>query len=133
MEFRYDFGQNLDLSRFKNHLLFVFRKKQIVNFRIYTEQYVLDLDASQNKTIYYMSAEVYENIKDSDGEIFASNRIFPHVNSKLKVFGHIQKIFGYEDGEYCGVFIIEDPELTVKEVITLIKILHKWKNIKAFS
>lgn len=132
MEFRYDFGKKLDLSRFRKQLLSSLKAERRIDFRIYTNQYQLYLQQAhtEKRKTYIMHADLYELVRDSDGEIFTSNRIFPESNPKLKGFSIMQKVFSVEG--YGGIFIIEDPEITVKEIIELIKVLHKWEDLKAF-
>ena len=133
MQFRYDFGQKLDLSNFKKQFLFFLNQRKEVTYSVYLFQFKLFIITSYSNSGYILKIKTYELVRDSDDAIIVSNIIYPHNSPKLKGVNVIERLFGPDSPLYTsGCMKIRDPEYLVHEVCEVIKVLHKWKDLKAF-
>lgn len=135
MEFRYDFGEKLDLTRFRKQARhYIGRMREIVyncylaDYKVVAEIATLDDRASTSRhrvTAYFM-----EVIRNPDGTIQDQKAILPLTDTRFREIKIIQDIFP-ADG-YKTFFDSNDPQEIVDKLCNLISLVHKINHLKAF-
>lgn len=126
MQFRYDFGEKLDLSKFR---------KQAKHYSKYQSEYLLVLGEfllianfeSNNR----VQLTAFDITKDADGNISKKKFIFLAEDNRFQEFKDVRY---FTENNSAHPFTIEkqvDAE-TIDRICNLIKVFHKVNGLKAF-
>ena len=133
MQFRYDFvGDKLDLSHFqiqaKRHLT----KMRRLTYYFYVLGYKIqvNIDTPDDCTAHMVDFAIMELQRDNDGEIKVYSIIRVYEDLRFKEISDIVKY--YEPNAEQGHFESASVDKTVGILSTLIKVIYKINNLKAF-
>jgi hypothetical protein len=130
MKLRYDFGKNLDLSEFRKRFYFYLGSE--TSYSIFLYDFRIDITPSVNEEFLYVN--IYDLIRDMEGDVTLSQIICPLVDNRLKYLDLIKNMFPDKDKYYAtiDVSLVEGRDKIVKDICNLIKVLHKFSNLKVF-
>ena len=136
MQFRYDFvADKLDLSRFQKQVIKQIDQIHQIDHIIYN-LYVLgykirvDINSIKNSTAHMIEFIIMEIQRDNDGEIKYYKVIKPTEDLRFKNITDLVKYF--EPLSEFGGFQSSSVERTSNMLCTLIKVIYKINNLKAF-
>lgn len=131
MIFRYDFGKNLDLSRFRKQSTYYIGKLPTLNYHLFVGNYkmIADINVIEEQNLHNVTIAIFDITKDNEGQVKDSNTIVPLMDTRFKEIKEIISIF---PNDYMGEFSSDNSEFTSNKLCQLIKILHKIDNLKAF-
>jgi hypothetical protein len=134
MQFRYDFvGDKLDLSRFKKQVTQnLIRYEEKLEYYFYVlgykiQAYVARDDGSTN---YIIDFAILELQRDCDGEVKSYSAIQVPNDLRFKEFPDLIK--HYTSSAPQGYIVSNSVDEIVDTLSTLIKIIYKINNLKAF-
>lgn len=134
MQFRYDFvGGKLDLSRFKkqvNQNLIQYDEK--IEYYFYVLGYKIQayVEREEGSTNYIIDFAIMELQRDHDGEVEAYLAIRVTDDLRFKEFPELIK--HYTSFAPQGYIVSNSVDEIVNILSTLIKIIYKINNLKAF-
>lgn len=131
MIFRYDFGKNLDLSRFRKQSTHYIGKLPTINYHFFVGNYkmIADINVIEEQNLHNVTIAIFDITKDNEGQVKDSNTIVPLMDVRFKEIKEIISIF---PNDYMGEFSSDNSEFTSNKLCQLIKILHKIDSLKAF-
>lgn len=152
MIFRYDFGSNLDLSKFKKQFKHYLEKITNIDYHLFFNEYKLIIEIkkidesmldqinqlSQSEkfckplpnNLHMTSISIYDLTRDQDGEIIKSDFIIPLNDIRFKELKQIVEIFPFD--HYKGFFNSFCFENTTDKISKIINILLKINKLKLF-
>lgn len=134
MKFRYDFGQKIDLTRFRKQSLHYIKAHSENNWEFYISSYrVFFTSQHYGNNVYQFGLELQELKKDEDGNISESINVRPMQNTKFKE-AKCFLIFYDPSNKYEVVSSIVSPDIEyiIDSLIDLLKYISKIENLKAF-
>lgn len=136
MIFRYDFGEKLDLSRFRKQAGSYIKRFQFhsvespLEFHFYTTDFKIVLETEPTAEGLFKNKLSFFSIKrDADGQVKTTVALFPIGDSRFDSFKDVQSLFVQYSNKTEFTSSIED---TVEISCTFIKIVHKINHLKAF-
>jgi hypothetical protein len=132
MEFRYDFGDKLDLSLFKKQGAYYIGIRREVTYNLYLPGYKMRVEIARpdDSNGHMVTVYFYEIKRDSDGEITNEKIIIPLIDTRFKELRDIQDVFVID--HYKAHFDSNSAAMTIEKICKLLKVIHKINNLKAF-
>lgn len=131
MLFRYDFLNTLDLSRFQKQAGHYIKVMPEVTYHLVVFDYKLVADVRKtNDESYLVSLQIFDLTRDSDNEIIESKAIFPMNDPRFNEMKDFKHIFSLDHA--TGDFIVDTNVMIVEKLTSMIKMLNKLNNMKAF-
>lgn len=132
MQFRYNFGEKLDVSRFKKQAPHYISLAKPVEYDLYLPHYRLrvEVNTPEDSNGHDVLLSFSEITRDGDGEIIREHIISPANDSRFKEFREIKNIFTVSD--YKAAFNSNSSVDTVDKICSIIKILSKINNLTVF-
>jgi len=132
MNFRFDFGEKLDFSRFKRQAPHYISLAKPLDYHFYLPHYKMsaEIRSSENNSGHVVLIRFWEIFKDKDGEIIDQRMIYPLNDTRFQEIGDIKSLFGPNKHE--AEFESFNSVNTVERICFLIKILSKINNLKVF-
>ena len=132
MQFRYNFGEKLDVSRFKKSAPHYISLAKPVEYDLYLPNYKIrvEVDTPAGTTGHNVLLNFSEIVRDDGGEIIQEHIISPAHDSRFKEFREIKSIFTVND--YKASFTSHSSVETVERICSILKILSKINNLKVF-
>jgi hypothetical protein len=132
MIFRYDFGNKLDLNKFKSqstHYITYIKKMEyhlfIKNYKLIAEVSKSDISAN-----HQINISIYDVIRDANGDILNSQSIIPLTDARFKELKEIINIFPESFNK--GNFDASDSKSASDKICRMLNILFKLDKMKAF-
>jgi hypothetical protein len=132
MLFRYDFGEKLDLSRFKKQAPHYISNMREVTYNLFMPDYkmVVEVATPDNSTGHIVSLSLFEIKRDGEGEITEEKVIVPLIDTRFREIQSIKDIFKID--HYKAHFDSNNAIDTVEKICKLLKLIHKINNLKVF-
>jgi hypothetical protein len=130
MLFRYDFGEKIDLSKFKKQVPYFISKSDVTSFDIYFKDYSIKFEIFYDHILYKIITDIYLLNKDIDGKIINHEIIFPLEDYKFMNFKEIKEFF--LPTAYRSVKNFSDIKEMVDKIAAIIRIIHCVNNLKTF-
>jgi len=132
MLYRYDFGEKLDLSRFKKQAPHYINSMREVTYDLFMPDYKMSVEIStpDNSTGHIVSLSLYDLDRDDDGDIIRERVIIPLIDTRFREIQPIKDIFKID--HYKAHFDSNSSVDTVEKIAKLLKLLHKINNLKVF-
>lgn len=132
MEFRYDFGEKLDLTRFKKQAPYYIGQMRELTYNCYLADYkvVAEISTPDGSTTHRVSYYFMELTRNPDGTIQDQRAVLPRSDTRFREIKVIQSIFPI-DG-YKAYFDSNSAQNTVDKLCDLITLVHKINHLKAF-
>lgn len=135
MEFRYDFGQKLDLSKFLKQGPYYIGLMREVTYSLYVADFIMRVEIARpaNHNAHMVTIYFYEIKRDEDGEIISSEMIIPYHDLRFEGLLDIQEKQGlWSIDQYKAHFDSNSAVQTVEKICKILKFIHKINNLKAF-
>lgn len=146
MIFRYDFGSNLDLSKFKKQSAHYIGRIPNISYHLFLSNYKIiaeinkiddgsliqinSLSDSIPNNLHTTTISIYDIIRDNDGEISKSDVVVPLNDIRFKELKQIIEIFPTD--HYKGSFASSTSQNTCDKICKIVNILTKIDKLKAF-
>lgn len=132
MHFRFDFGEQLDFSRFKRQAPHYISLAKPLDYDFYLPHYKMsaNIRASENTSGHIVYIRFWEIFKDADGEMDSQRLILPRNDTRFQEISQIKNLFELNSHE--AEFESFNSINTVEQICFLIKILFKINNLKVF-
>lgn len=133
MLFRYDFGETLDVTKFRAQAQHYIAQMRQVDYNLFLQNYkiIVNIFTPDDCTAHLVSVALYHIIRDECGEITKVELLFPSNDLRFKEFKIIKEI--WEKPHYSfGNWDSGSVSNTTEKIISLLKIAHKIDNLKAF-
>lgn len=133
MKLRLDFGEKLDLSKFRKQAVFYIRTLPQVNYYLVLPHYevvaeIIRPEGSQTGRTVTLS--LFELVRDTDGEVIDKKTIVPLIDTRFQELEEIKKLFVID--HYKATFDSSSPNDIVDRVCHLLKLVHKINRLKVF-
>ncbi len=134
MHFRYDFNENLDLSKFRKQSKFYISNihgndDKRIFYDLYLPSYLINLDIEYTNSEYESTVSFSEIEKDDDNHVIRIRNITPMNDSRFADIVYLQKLFTCNTS--YGYFKY-NVDQTVDTACNIIRLLSKVNNLKAF-
>jgi len=132
MKLRYDFGEKLDLSKFKKQAPHYIAQMRELNLEFYIADFRFSSEIStpDRQTAHLVSLSLEDIEKDEFGNLISSKTIYPLQDTRFKEISDIQVLF--QNNTYKSHFQSHSVDDTVNRLCLIIKLLHKINNLKVF-
>lgn len=134
MNFRYDFGQKIDLTKFRKQALHYIKASSENSWEFYISDYRICFTSVRiaNES-YTFQLEIQELKRDGDGNISDRINVRPMTNTKF-MDAQCFHVFFDPNNKYQITSSIDssDVEFIVDSLITAIKYLFKIEKLKVF-
>ena len=132
MLFRYDFGEKLDLTKFKKQAIHYIGTMRELTYDLVLPNYKLCVEITTPDNVNSHSVLLYfsDIFRDIDKEIIRENIIEPMTDTRFKEMKSIQELF--EIDNFKAYFVSHSTSETVEKLSKLIKLLSKLNNLKVF-
>lgn len=132
MEFRYDFGEKLDLTRFRKQAIHYMSSMREITYILYLPNYkvIAEITTPDNLPGHLVSIYFSEIIRDSSGTIVSDNAIIPLTDSRFKEIKDIQNLFKID--HYKAYMTSYNSAETVNQICNLLRLVHKINRLKVF-
>lgn len=134
MYLRYDFGEKLDLSKFKKQASYYSKNLDRVTYQLFLQDYKITVEMHKLEgclTTRSVNIAIYDIERDKDGEVMCVSALFPITDSRFKEIKIIQEIWESNTGA-LAYFNIDTSTDIIQNICDLIKIVHKINKLKAF-
>ncbi len=131
MQFRYDFGEKLDLSKFRKQALHYIKSLDNVSYLFVLPQYKVIAELIRNGGIHTAYLSVYEISRDKQGEISGATLLTPLLDTRFKEIKIIQEIWQHNPTTE-GVIEFNAPPVIINHICDLVKVVHKIFHLKVF-
>lgn len=134
MKFRYDFGQKIDLTKFRKQALHYIKAHSENKWEFHISIYrVFFASVHRGNKMYRFELELQEFEKDNNGDISKCINVRPGLDTKfneVKCF----HVFYDPNNKYqiVGSTNSLDIELIIDSLIYILKYISKVENLKAF-
>ncbi len=140
--YRYDFGDNLDLSKFKKQSIQYIKASPDNLFEFYMHDFLLEvrtfpynLASINSKGFFYTPAirvtvRIFD-LRRSSTEIIDKKEIYVGSDSRFKIFPEIRIMF-FKYPDATSIVEMDDVYKIVDSCSILLKALHKLGKLKAF-
>lgn len=132
MIFRYDFGNQLDLNKFKSQSTHYITYIKQMEYHLFIKNYKLiaEVSKSDDKQSHQVTTSIYDIIRDIDGDVLNSNVIVPLIDPRFKELKEIVSIF--PDNICKGGFDAVDSGSVAEKMCRILNILFRVDRMKAF-
>lgn len=133
MLFRYDFGETLDITKFRMQAQHYIAQMRQLEYNLFLQNYkiIVNISTPDGSTAHLVSVSIYHIDRDENGEITSTEKLFPGNDLRFKEFKIIKEIWGNPDYS-LGDWASGSVSNTTEKIISLLKIAHKIDNLKAF-
>lgn len=141
MQLRYDFGEKLDLSKFRKQSLYYIKNVGSVQYQLFLPDYKVTVEivkATSEISHKQVALSIYEISRDIAGEIVSVRTLSPMNDTRFKEIKTIQELWepmplgpGLPPS-MVAEFVSDDPAIIVNRICDLIKIVHKINSLKVF-
>jgi hypothetical protein len=132
MNFRYDFGEKLDLSKFKKQALFYISTQTEVVYSLIVSNFRINVTITtpENGNVHQVLISADEQTRDSNGGITCSKVLQLANDIRFKNNKYVIELF--QLNEYSAVFKSNCVQTTVDMLCDLVKLFHKINSLKVF-
>lgn len=137
MELRYDFGDKLDLSKFRkqlHHFISVLHLEEDpqLHLHVYVKYYKIYFLISQknNSNEHSTLIRIFDYASNLNGDIISYSCIVPSKDLKLKSFSDIINLFQVDCSD--GLFNSNSVDYTIRILCKIINICSKINSLKVF-
>jgi hypothetical protein len=133
MLFRYDFGEKLDLTKFEIQSKHYIGQIRQLQYHLVLPHYklIIDIDTPDDTTSHIVTSKITALKRDKDGEIESEIHITPANDVRFQDFKIIKTVwnnpFNVDGGWYSN-----SAAFTTDRIISILKIVHKINNLRAF-
>jgi hypothetical protein len=133
MQLRYDFvGDKLDLSRFQKQAIREIGSMRRLTYDLYVKGYKINVDIAtpDDSNAHQVTIRLFELKRDENQEIVVGNQLIPANDLRFKELKDVTSIFPIDQHE--ANFESNNTAKTVQELCSIIRIIYKINNLKAF-
>lgn len=132
MNFPYYFLENLDLTKFKKHGAFYIGKMREMTYNFFLKNYKLtaEISAVDGYTTHAVTIYFSEIKRDENGTIIKDSIIVPLIDTRFREISFIKEMFPKDN--YKAYFESGSTVETVEKISSLVKLMFKINNLKAF-
>jgi hypothetical protein len=133
MKLRLDFGEKLDLSKFRKQAAFYISTLPQVNYYLVLPHYKVIAEVVRpegSQTGRTVTLSLTELTRDKEGEIIAEKTIVPLIDNRFQEIEEIKKIFVID--HYEATFDSNSPNEIVDKICHILKVVHKINRLKVF-
>ena len=131
MQFRYDFGEKLDLSKLKKQAANYINISSKIEYQFYTKDFKIIFNIKPDSGLILTTVSVYSLLRDADNEVLHYQNIYFHNDSRFNSFPEIINLFGMYSMD-SAQFISKSSEEIIDKMCMLIKVMHKINHLKVF-
>ena len=128
MNFRYDFGEKLDLTKFVKQAVF-YISLYPTEYTIFTKDYKLVFKTFIEEGVIFTKIHIFDIHRNTDNTISGYKSVFSD-DSRLESFKEITSLFLIN--RYEAFFTSTSSKEVVDKLSLIIKVIHKINNLKAF-
>lgn len=131
---RYDFGEKLDLSKFRKQVTFYVGKYSHTEYNIFTKDFkiLFTTEPAEDGSIL-ARISTSSIVRDADGEMILLEHFRMSEDSRFESFKEALALFNKNYHRHLASFNSKSPKDIVDKVCGLIKIFHKVNSLIAFS
>ena len=132
IEFRYDFGEKLDLSKFAKQAEHYIACWYAISYHIYTQDFIIEASVRPNDSskTHKVDFSLYELERDSDKSIINKKLLFPLNDTRFSNIEIIIELFARYNDQ--GQIFSDNVFDIIAKLCQLIKAVHKINHLKAF-
>lgn len=129
--FRYDFGEKLDLTKFKKQALYYIGTSSEIRYQFYLKNYLMlaDIGVHTNNS-HKVKIQIKEIFRDQDKEIENNSLIYPLRDTRFSSLSNIKEIYLNDDS--FAEFISNNVIFTINKIVSLLVVIHKINDLKIF-
>ncbi len=131
MNFRFDFQEKLDLTKFKNRLIYSNIDQKECLFNIFLKTFNINIVFKIDQPYHKIEITIYRLNRNKNDTISNLDVIIPEQNVMLKDIFLFKEI--WKPTEFLGQFKSLNINNTVDKVSNIIEILFKIDGLKVFS
>lgn len=135
MNYRYDFGEKLDVAKLQAHISFYIRYEMDMSYELFTKSYkiVVSISGMAEHKSHQVSITLHDIKRDDFGTIISVKGINPSLDTRFKEIKIVKDLFDLPNTFLAKAHFNSTKELeTASKIIELLKIIHKIDNLKVF-
>lgn len=133
MFLRYDFGEKLDLSKFRKQCKYYIDQNYEMRYWMIFPRYKMVVDITKFKeslAVHQVDLAIYDIVKKDDGTVIGEASIAPASDDRFKSFESVRQIFMPNLNKTS--FGCNNSDVIADKICSIIKIVHKIDGLKAF-
>jgi hypothetical protein len=132
MLFPYNFGEKLDLTKFRKQGSYHIGKLAELSYDLYLPFYKIKINIQTEINTHNVDIVLYDIKRDEDGEVIETKMILPLKDVRFKEDKNIQTLFAISINDSVGYFSSNSVGDTINKICQFIKYCHKINGMKAF-
>jgi hypothetical protein len=132
MEFRYDFYEKLDLTKFKKQGAHYIGSMRELTYNFFLPEFkvVAEIITPDNSSGHLVTVYFFELVRAKDRTIEAEKAVIPLIDTRFKEIKDIQSLFKID--HYKANFDSNNAKDTVDKLCNLVRLVFKINSLKAF-
>ena len=132
MQFRYDFGDKLDLTKFRKQAEHYIGTMQRLTYIFFVKDFkvMADIVTPDGCNGHMVTISIREISRDADGELTDQSSIIPLNDLRFKQIKEIKEVFIIDQPE--GNFDSNSVTNTINKICCILNIVQRINNLRAF-